>query len=151
MKVTLLLGSNLGDSKAYLARAVELLIENLGELVQTTTVHTSRAWGYKSECIYFNQIIVCQTNLAPRELLDRCECIEAALGRVKDEKMDWQSDSRPYQDRIIDIDILYYTDDKGKNIEYSDERLKIPHPRIEERDFTKILLEELSEGKLKNR
>ena len=44
----------------------------------------------------------------------------------------------PYTDRIIDIDILLYDD-----LHVSTERLTIPHPHINDRDFVKIPLSEI--------
>ena len=61
------------------------------------------------------------TNLDPQELLQRLKGIEHELGRVK------TIDNGP---RPIDLDILLYDD---KIIDLKD--LKVPHPRIMEREF----------------
>lgn len=137
-----MLGSNLGDSRGYLARAVELLGVSVGKVEMFSSVQTSVAWGYASECVYFNQIIVCDTDLEPLEVLERCEAVEFTLGRMKAVGVDWRGE-REYQDRVIDVDILYFFDEQGCSVPYEDERLLVPHARIGERDFVKVLLDEV--------
>ena len=69
------------------------------------------------------------TELEPEELFEYLQKIEAAAGRVKEEK--WGA-------RTLDIDILTYG-----NIKYKSETLTIPHPLMKERDFVMIPLREI--------
>lgn len=140
MKAVLLLGSNLGDSIAILDRSVALLDERCGSVLKRTEVLQNKAWGYESEHDFFNMIVILETHLDPLTLLDEIEAIERFLGRKK-EPCDWRSD-RVYEDRLIDIDILTCNVD-GSPLEFDNARLKIPHPRMGERDFVKTLLSAL--------
>lgn len=128
---TLLLGSNLGDSAAYMTKAYAALELKAGAIVGHTSVHRTAPWGYESQNDYLNQIVVIETALAPLQLLDIVLDIETSLGRTR-------STTERYADRTIDIDILYYD-----NITLTHPRLTIPHPRIEERQFVLALLAEL--------
>ena len=134
--VTLLLGSNLGNSEALLCDAIELIRLNVGVVLKKTQVLENEANGFESEHLFYNQIILVETIFTPHQLLEVLEDIERQLGRVKP-CCDWRR-PREYSDRTIDIDILYYD-----NQLVSDEKLEIPHPKIGERDFVLQLLEEL--------
>ncbi|WP_024355619.1 2-amino-4-hydroxy-6-hydroxymethyldihydropteridine diphosphokinase [Leucobacter chironomi] len=70
---------------------------------------------------YLNGVAIAETAVPPHELLDLMQRIEAAHGRVRDER---------WGDRTLDIDLILYG---GRVI--SDERLAVPHPRAHERDF----------------
>ena len=48
-----------------------------------------------------------------------------------------------YEDRIIDLDILIALDDMGHESVFSDARLTLPHPLMQQRDFVMIPLNEL--------
>lgn len=142
MIAKLLLGSNLGDSRLFLAQTVKMVETEVGQVLRMTDVLQNKAWGYKSQHDFFNQIVEVETMLTPIELLDSVEAIERRLGRRK-EPCDWKKE-RLYQDRTIDIDILTCSDpDCGLEIEFENDRLKIPHPRMNEREFVQILLHQL--------
>ena len=127
------LGSNLGDGRKNLARAVELLNEKVGTVTAVSTFIESEPWGFKSVNRFTNGAVAMQTNLGPEELLDVTQSIEREMGRTRKHKP-----GEPYTDRVIDIDILLYDD-----LQISTERLTIPHPHIEDRDFVKIPLSEI--------
>lgn len=126
--VHLLLGSNLGDRVALLDRARALISARVGSIVRASVELSSEAWGYESDNLYLNQVIVVRTTLAPLDLLDTTQQIERELGRVPRR-------GDIYEDRPIDIDILYYGD-----LQHSSARLVIPHPEIENRPFVLALL-----------
>lgn len=146
MYTTLLLGSNLGDSEAIISQAYEQIVTLCGTIVNSTAIGQSEPWGFESTHNFYNQILVIETSLSPLGLLDKIENIERALGRVKTTG-NWQL-SRKYTDRTIDIDILFYGPKTGAthSIEYEDDRLKIPHPHIQDRQFTLSLLAQLPNG-----
>ena len=135
--VILSLGSNLGDRDFYLAAARNLLEQRVGELTRMSEVMETKSWGYDSHD-YLNQVLECDTELEPMELLRVLKEIEIALGRPAESKT--KPGTQEYHDRTIDIDILYYED-----IEMNTPELTIPHPRIQERPFIKELLEKLTE------
>ena len=85
--------------------------------------------GFLTPCKYLNSAIEIGTDLSPRELLDVLQGIEKQLGREKTIK------DGP---RTIDLDILLYGDEK---IDEPD--LKIPHPRMREREFVMKPLKDL--------
>ena len=82
---------------------------------------------------FLNQVIECETNLFPRQLLARLQKIERAMGRKR------RIAKGP---REIDLDILFYGDAVMKAPE-----LEIPHPRLAERRFVLEPLAELAADK----
>ncbi len=118
--VFLALGSNVGDSKAYIEKAVELLGASVPDIVRAP-LYTSKAVGYTDQPDFINTAIRGETALTPQELLRFVKGIEQEIGRIY--RFRWGP-------REIDIDIIYYGDT------VSDEPgLTIPHPRCRERDF----------------
>lgn len=75
---------------------------------------------------YANAALVCETDLAPRQLLDLCQAIEADFGR---------RNTRRWGDRIIDLDLLLWS--AGC---WSDAQLTLPHPAFRTRSFVLDLL-----------
>ena len=81
---------------------------------------------------FLNGVIEIETGLDARSLLRALNSIEEKLGRKRTVK------NVP---RTIDLDILYYGDEK-----IDDKDLIIPHPRIQEREFVLRGLRELGKG-----
>lgn len=81
-----------------------------------------------------NQVILLETELSANKVLNEILKIEILLGRIRGQR--WGS-------RIIDIDILYYNEDIIHT-----EDLQVPHPYIQERNFTLIPLVEIAEDYL---
>lgn len=130
-RLYLSLGTNLGNKRENLTRAIELLSLALGKCIAVSQFIETAPWGFDSENSFLNCVAAFETALAPMQLLDMTESIERELGRTQ------KSNNGHYRDRIIDIDILLY----GDNIIESD-RLTIPHPLMHKRDF---VLEPLAE------
>jgi 2-amino-4-hydroxy-6-hydroxymethyldihydropteridine diphosphokinase len=128
-EVILLMGSNIGERLSLLMQAIDLIKEEIGTVILASSIYESEPWGYSSKNKYLNQALIVKTNLLPDRLLEKLQGIERQLGR--------KSRSKHYQDRTIDIDILFYDD-----IEYQSQKLTIPHPHLHERRFT---LEPLAE------
>lgn len=116
-------GANLGDRFAIIKEAIRLIHINLGEVVSQSSLYESEPWGYESNELFVNGVLEIATNLSPLELLLGLKGIESTLGRK-------EKTSVTYSDRLIDLDILYYSD---KNLNMSD--LIIPHPHIYKRRF----------------
>lgn len=128
--VYLLLGSNLGNSKEILDKAIELLTEKIGVIISQSKDYETKPWGVTDQPDFLNLAIAIHTKLKPLEILEQTQSIENQLGRVRKEK--WGA-------RLIDIDIMFYGD------EIIDEpNLKVPHPLIQERDFALIPLSEIA-------
>jgi len=129
------LGSNIEPRKEYLDRAREKLsnhdsihIGNISSIYETPPV------GYENQDSFLNMVIKIETSLKNVELLEVCQSIEAGLDRVR------TIENGP---RTIDLDILLY------NHEYRElERLILPHPRMKERAFVLVPLNEIAPGEI---
>ncbi|MBR7086812.1 MAG: 2-amino-4-hydroxy-6-hydroxymethyldihydropteridine diphosphokinase [Prevotella sp.] len=159
-RVYLGLGSNMGDRRQNIEKAVALIGKRVGEVVRQSSLMETEPWGFASDNLFLNGVILCQTELSPREVLQATQKIERELGRRKKKSplqlpqkgerevlMSYSplstrrgvgGEAPNYQDRPIDIDILLYDD---LNIDEPD--LKIPHPLMHERDFVMIPLREI--------
>jgi UDP-N-acetylglucosamine diphosphorylase/glucosamine-1-phosphate N-acetyltransferase/2-amino-4-hydroxy-6-hydroxymethyldihydropteridine diphosphokinase len=133
MELVVSLGSNLGDRKQNLARALTELAK-ICKIRKTSKVIESLAWGKTDQADFLNQILIADTDLSPRDFLKNILKIELALGRVRKEK---------WGPRIIDIDIIYYGD-----MIIKEEDLQIPHPLLQERLFVLEPLIEVYENKI---
>jgi len=129
MEVYLGLGSNLGDRKTNLEKALQLLGERL-TIRQVSSLYQTEPVGHKEQPMFFNAVCCAETDLGPLQLLSLIKGIETALGRVP---------SFADGPRSIDVDILLYGD---LSMETAD--LTIPHPRMAERGFVLIPLLELT-------
>ncbi|GAB3024169.1 2-amino-4-hydroxy-6-hydroxymethyldihydropteridine diphosphokinase [Spirosoma pulveris] len=126
----LLLGANLGDRPHTLRRAVYLISERVGRVVQQSGLYETAPWGVIDQPAYLNQVLAIETTLGPEEVLMQTQNIEQELGRVRLEK--WGA-------RVIDIDILFY----GQLLLQTD-TLTVPHPFLHQRRFTLVPLNEIA-------
>jgi 2-amino-4-hydroxy-6-hydroxymethyldihydropteridine diphosphokinase len=131
MKIIILLGGNLGDSRLYFKKALFYFEEKGYQLIKHSSLFRSEAWGYDSVNSYLNQVLVLEKEENVHEILVDCLEIEKKLGRVRNTQ-------QAYSDRPIDIDILYI----DKQIITSPE-LILPHPRLHLRRFTLAPLAEV--------
>ncbi|WP_430971712.1 2-amino-4-hydroxy-6-hydroxymethyldihydropteridine diphosphokinase [Sunxiuqinia rutila] len=128
-KVFLLLGGNLGNKKVIFNQALALLEEAVGKIEQQSAIYETEPWGFESEDLFWNQVVVLETRLDADSLLQETQQIEYQLGRVRH--------GAQYSSRLIDLDILFYD-----QLILNQPRLEIPHPRMGERRF---VLEPLAE------
>ena len=134
MNLIISLGGNKNDTLFSFNEAIKFLEKDIGNILSQSKVHTSKAWGFKEKTNDFlNQIIEIKTELSPLEILKITQEIETKLGRKS------KSISAIYQDRVIDIDILFYG-----NLILKSPKLTIPHYLLHEREF---ILKPLSEIK----
>jgi 2-amino-4-hydroxy-6-hydroxymethyldihydropteridine diphosphokinase len=117
------LGSNLGDRKATLERALELLRERVGTIVATSPFYETDPVGYTAQPKFINAVARLDTALAPETLMQTLLTIERELGRDR-------SATVPKGPRTIDLDLLLY-DDRVINVP----GLTLPHPAMQERRF----------------
>ena len=132
-RVYLGLGSNTGDKKMNLMRAIDLLSLALGSQATLSSIIESEPWGYESSNSYLNCVATFDTTLTPTQLLDTTEDIEKQIGRTQ-KSIDGQ-----YSDRPIDIDILFYGNETVET-----PRLTIPHPLLHKRDFVLSPMKEIA-------
>jgi 2-amino-4-hydroxy-6-hydroxymethyldihydropteridine diphosphokinase len=131
-QVYLGLGSNLGDCRKNLERAIRLIGDRVGRVIRQSSFIETKPWGFESEHRFVNAVVLCETTKTPREVLLLTQQIERDMGRRK------KSVSGGYADRTIDIDILLYDD-----VMIDEPDLKIPHPLMYQRDFVMIPLKEI--------
>ncbi|WP_069650282.1 2-amino-4-hydroxy-6-hydroxymethyldihydropteridine diphosphokinase [Caloranaerobacter ferrireducens] len=132
-KVYLGLGTNLGDRLGYLKEAIQL-IKNFKdtEVTKVSKIYETEPWGYTLQDSFLNLCIEIETDLRPFELLEECQKVERILKRER--YFRWGP-------RTIDVDILIYDD-----VFIDDDKLTIPHPRIQERAFVLVPLKDLNEN-----
>lgn len=126
----ILLGSNLGDSKKYIADAILEIEKNIGTIQSKSSLYQTAAWGNNDQPDFINQVLHVKTKLQPEELLNAVLSIEKVLGRERLEK--WGS-------RTIDIDILLIDD-----LVLNTANLFVPHPFMHLRKFTLLPLNEIA-------
>lgn len=117
------LGSNLGDRRAYLDRALQALRDQPGIVVSRISSYheTEPVGGPPQQGKYLNAAAELQTDLEPAELMRTLLEVEKGLGRVR---------SEPNAPRTIDLDLLLY----GDRV-IDEPGLVVPHPRMHERLF----------------
>ncbi len=135
-QVYLGLGSNLGDCRKNLERAIRLIGDRVGLVTRQSSFIETEPWGFESPNKFMNAVILCETTRSPREVLLLTQQIERDMGRMK------KSVSGGYADRAIDIDILLYDD-----VTIDEPDLKIPHPLMHQRDFVMRPLNEIKTTK----
>ena len=123
VKAYLGLGSNLGDRRKNIERAIAYLRESAGIRVEkvSSIMETEPAGGPK-QGKFLNACLEIKTDLPPADLLRRLKSIERKFGR-RQSKVRWGP-------RTIDLDILLY----GKLI-LKHPGLSIPHALMHERKF----------------
>ena len=125
------LGTNLGDRKQNISKAIEAISLKMSISKQSSLYETT-AWGYTEQPDFLNQVIQVETDLSPLRLLNFLKKTELKLGRVENFR---------YGPRLIDIDILFYDD-----LVITTSRLQIPHPMLPERAFVLVPLNEIAPG-----
>lgn len=124
------LGSNLGDREAYLERARSALAALPGtRLLRASSVEETAPVGDVPQGAFLNQMVAIETDLAPRELLERLHEIERSAGRVRGVR---------WGPRTLDLDIVMF---EAQTVNEPD--LLVPHPEIRNRDFWQRELAEL--------
>ena len=82
-QVFLGLGSNLGDREENIQKAISLIGERVGMVLRQSSLIETEPWGFESENKFLNGVILCETQLTPRQLLKVTQKIERDLGRKK--------------------------------------------------------------------
>jgi len=126
------IGSNLGEPERQIAAALELLRAVDGiDVVAVSSLRETEPVGYLDQPNFLNGAAALETELSPRELLDRLLAIELQLGRER-------GTGPRFGPRTIDLDLLLYGD-----VVVEEPGLTVPHPRLAERRFALEPLAEL--------
>jgi 2-amino-4-hydroxy-6-hydroxymethyldihydropteridine diphosphokinase len=128
------LGANLGDREATIRSAVELLAaDDALALVAVSKLRETEPVGYLDQPRFLNGVAAFETELSPRELLERLLAVECELGRTRA--------GPPQGPRTIDLDLLVLGD-----AVVDEPGLTVPHPRLHERRFALEPLAEVAPG-----
>ncbi|MDR3308787.1 MAG: 2-amino-4-hydroxy-6-hydroxymethyldihydropteridine diphosphokinase [Tannerella sp.] len=127
------LGSNLGDKRGNISRAVSLIVERAGEALVVSALYETPPWGFESKESFINIALGISTDLSPEDLLHCTQQIECDMGRTG------KSIDGVYHDRPVDVDILLYDD-----IVMQSPTLVIPHPLLHYRLFVLQPLAEIA-------
>ncbi len=129
--VYIAIGSNIGNKKNNLLTAIQQINLTIGTVTEISSFLENKAQGFETQNIFLNACIICITNYSPIETLDKLKKIEVNMGRKNSQGF--------YEDRIIDLDIIFYD-----QLVYESDVLTIPHKKYKDRDFVLIPLSELS-------
>lgn len=116
------LGTNQGDKKANLNKAIDLIHNEVGTIITLSPIYEFPAWGFESEP-FFNCALVAHTLLDAQTAIVKILEIEKKLGRIRTEK-------EGYAARVIDIDIIAFNDEI-----INEPNLVVPHPLMQDRLF----------------
>lgn len=123
-------GANLGDRRATLVAALDLLRQTpgIGETTCSSWYETAPVGGVDQPS-FLNRVINIETTLSPEALLEVLQTIETRFGRVRTVR---------WGPRTLDLDLLAFEGETRAT-----ERLQLPHPRMLERSFVMVPLSEL--------
>ena len=124
------LGSNIRERESFIAKSMEQIEENVGEIIIASSVFKTTPWGNENQNNFLNSVIKIKTPFDSFKVLKKSQEIEKNLGRERVEK---------WGERTIDIDILFYN-----NKIINTKELIIPHPLIQQRKFVLIPLSEIA-------
>lgn len=120
--VVLALGSNIGDRLANLQAGADHLASAPGlRLTAVSAVFETTPVGGPAQPDYLNAVLLADSDLPARSILDHCQAAERALGRLRKER---------WGPRTLDVDLIACDDEVS-----SDPVLTLPHPRAHERAF----------------
>ena len=129
----LAIGSNIGERKDYIDKAIELLsdrrdirIKKISDIIET------EPYGVIDQDKFLNGALEIETLLSPYDLLDVIHEIEAKCERQR--VMHWGP-------RTLDLDILFYD-----RVIMDSGTLTIPHPDMVNRDFVLIPMNQIAPG-----
>jgi len=129
------LGSNLGDREETIRGALDALAAEPGvEVVAVSTLVDTEPVGYVDQPRFLNGVAAIDTELSARDVLETLLAVERRFGRLRE--------GVPAQGpRTLDLDLLLYGDE-----EVDEPGLRVPHPRIHEREFVLGPLAEIAPG-----
>ena len=127
------LGSNLGDREKTIRDAIAALAAEAGVAVAAVSgLIDTEPVGVVDQPRFLNGVAAVDTELSAHELLDLLLDVERRFGRQREGAI-------PQGPRTLDLDLLLYGSE-----EIDEPGLRVPHPRLHEREFVLGPLEELA-------
>ena len=124
-RAVIALGANLGDARAALAGAVEAIAVLPGVALHAeSSVYSTAPIGGVEQPDYLNAVVIVDTTLSPRELLDCLHDVENSWHRTREVR---------WGPRTLDLDLIDYA-----GVTSDDPELTLPHPRAHERAFVLV-------------
>lgn len=130
-KVYLGLGGNVGDVNAALLAALDALNRHADiSVLKVSNFYKTPPWGDENQDWFINACALIETSIKPQGLLNIVKSLEVDFKR---------ENTRKWGPRTLDIDLLVY-----ENMELESENLTLPHPRICQRAFVLVPLNDLA-------
>ncbi len=129
-RIFLSLGSNVGDRRAHIRKALEVLPQAGVQICRVSSFYRTEPVEFRAQPWFVNCVAEAATELMPLQLLKTLQSVERGLGRRP---------GVPKGPRPIDIDILLY-----ENVVVRSAMLTVPHARLGERRFVLVPLSELA-------
>ena len=121
-RTVIAMGSNIGDRLDYLQGGLDGLFDTPHlSFVAVSPVYETTPVGGPEQPDYLNAVVIAETFMPARAVLERCLSLEDAYGRVRDER---------WGPRTLDLDLIIYGDEVSNS-----PGLTLPHPRAHERAF----------------
>jgi 2-amino-4-hydroxy-6-hydroxymethyldihydropteridine diphosphokinase len=125
------LGSNLGDRLGHIKKALALIAELPDtEIMAVSSIYDTAPVGKADQPRFLNAAAELLTGLKALELLHSLLTIEDRCGRMRRDQ---------WGPRTVDLDLLLYDD-----VRIQTDELTVPHPRMAERPFVMIPLDEIA-------
>lgn len=128
--VVLSIGSNQGNRLANIESCIALIHQEVGTVIEVSKLYETPAWGFESDAFY-NCALLIHSNLSAQKILNQVLKVEKQLGRIR-------LNQEGYQSRIIDIDLIVFDNEIIES-----EKLTIPHPLMQNRNFVLLPMRDL--------
>jgi 2-amino-4-hydroxy-6-hydroxymethyldihydropteridine diphosphokinase len=125
--------STAGPPEMTLSEAAERM-GSLGRVLRRSPLYSTEPVGYADQPRFVNAVVALETHLSARQVLEGLLCIERAFGRDR-------SSGIQNGPRTLDLDLLLLGDEV-----IHEEGLELPHPRLAERAFVLVPLNEIAPG-----
>jgi len=129
-QVVLSIGSNQGNRLANIESCIALIHQEVGTIIRVSKLYETPAWGFESDAFY-NCALLLHTSLSAQKILSQVLKVEKQLGRIR-------LNQEGYQSRIIDIDLIVFDNEIIES-----EKLTIPHPLMQNRQFVLLPMQDL--------
>ena len=130
-QVILSLGTNEGNRLENIENCIALIHQGIGTVIKVSQLYESPSWGFDSDAFY-NCAVLIHTTSSAQKILSQVLKVEKKLGRVRTNKLGYQS-------RLIDIDLIAFDEEIIES-----EKLNIPHSLMQNRNFVLLPLQDLN-------